>query len=266
LFLVSCSESSGQPFSPQNFSTVYFDIEFDLSDSEKVNFGYIRNIYVDLYDNIFVADAGTNSILIFSPGGQLIKDFRNQGQGPGEFLTLAQIYINHNSLFIVDSQQLKVSEFEILNDEGDLIHISDTIYPDRAFRRVVNFWSWDKNRFLFVFGEGFSAHDLWKPKFEVVEFFDKKTKKYEQAFRSPQKEYFRYSNDRGFGVRPLPYGTKPTFAYSDKQLFYGHNSKFEIFKWNEFFQTANAYRLRMKPNYTVDTTDKLAGFHAGRPV
>lgn len=228
--MIACTSEPDSELNQEQFSEIVLSVEFDLSESNDIDFGFIRNIYVDSFNNIFVADAQSNSILIFDQNGELIQEFSNRGQGPGEYQTLAQMYVENQSLYIVDSSQLKVSEFRIENDLGELTHINDFIYPDRAFRRVVNFWPYDDDNYLFVFGEGFSPNDLWESKYERLELFNKFSREYTEVYQLPQREYFRFSNDRGFGVRPLAFGTKPIFSKEDGELFYGHNGDTRIYQ------------------------------------
>ncbi|WP_176719498.1 6-bladed beta-propeller [Rhodohalobacter halophilus] len=232
LLMIACSSDSDSEFNQEQLSEIELSVEFDLSESGDIDFGFIRNIYLDSFENIYVADAQRNSILILDQNGELIREFNNRGQGPGEYLTLAQIFVNNQSLYIVDSNQLKVSEFQIENDLGELTHIEDFIYPDRAFRRVVNFWPYDDENYLFVFGESFSQHDLWDIKYERLELFDKTSQVYTEVYQLPQREYFRFSNSGGFGIRVLPYGTKPIFSKNNGDIFYGHNSELTINKFN----------------------------------
>ncbi len=226
--LISCTSNSESEFNYEDLTEIELAVELDLSQSNEIDFGFIRNIYLDSFENIYVADILRNSILIIDQNGELVREFNNRGQGPGEYLTLAQIYVKNQSLYIVDSNQLKVSEFQIENEFGDLTHVEDFIYPDRAFRRVVNFWPWDNENYLFVFGESFSPHDLMNQKYESLELFNKNTQEYTEVYKLPQMEYFRFSNSGGFGIRPLPFGTKPVFNFSKGEIFYGHNSELTI--------------------------------------
>lgn len=253
LLLFSCSNESTSEFSPDKLSTIKLNSVFD-SDSEGINFGFIRNIQLDSFGNIYVSDEGSNSIFIFSSDGNLIKEFVNRGQGPGEYSTLAQISIKDNRLYIIDSSNLKVIEYEVENENAKLTHIEDTLYPDRAFRKVVNFWPWDDNTYLFVFGEGFSRHNLWEPKFERLQFFDKTTEEYTQLFQLPQLERFLYSNGNSFGIRTLPYGSKPTFELTNGNLFYGHNSETEIYNLN--FEDTTSSETVIKFNIDSDTVSE----------
>ncbi|WP_069131019.1 6-bladed beta-propeller [Rhodohalobacter halophilus] len=230
LLMLACTSESDTELNQEQVSEIELSVEFDLSETDDIDFGFIRNIYLDSFNNVFVADVQSNSILIFDQNGALIREFDNRGQGPGEYQTLAQIYVNNQSLYIVDSSQLKVSEFRIENDLGELTHIDDFIYPDRAFRRVVNFWPYDEENYLFVFGEGFSQQDLLETKYEKLQLFNKMTQEYTEVHQLPQREYFRFSNSRGFGVRPLAFGTKPIFSKENDVLFYGHNSEPTIHK------------------------------------
>lgn len=72
-------------------------------------------IEADSRGNIVVADAMTTpKIVVFSPGGQLLRRFGAKGAGPGEFVTISQIGIDaSDSLHVFDAPLRRISVFTV---------------------------------------------------------------------------------------------------------------------------------------------------------
>lgn len=254
-----CSRNEYLEFNEDTLETLSIHRDIDFSSLNNLDFGYIRSIYSDSNGNIYVLDWGRQSILIFSENGELIKEFVNRGEGPGEYLTIREIYIKNDFLYIVDNNQLKISKFKIINSEGDLTHIKDAIYPDRAFTRIDHFFVIDEDTYAFVFlKDGFSPHNLWDDKFAGLQLFDWKRQKYNEILEVPGREYFRFENGRGWGIRPLAFGTYPYFMFHEGEFYYGNNSEFNIDKYNlsgelvTTFQSINIDPISVPKNERMD--------------
>ncbi|CAN5680408.1 hypothetical protein BH23THE1_BH23THE1_22580 [soil metagenome] len=227
-----CTPNSDE-FNKDSLEALSSSREVDFSSINNLDFGYIHSVSSDSNGNIYVLDWGRQSVLIFTENGKLIREFENRGEGPGEYLSIREIYIKNDFLYIVDDNNLRISKFKISNSDGDLTHIKDTLYPDRAFTRIEHFFVIDEDTYAFVFlKDGFSAHNLWDDKFAGLQLFDWKRQKYNEILEVPGREYFRFENERGWGIRPLAFGTYPYFMFHEGEFYYGDNSEFNIDKYN----------------------------------
>lgn len=82
------------------------------ADGDKVLFGNIRSIAVNQSGEIFVGEGLGSIVYVFSPDGQLERQFGGEGDGPGEFSWLQDIVIGpSDSVFVLDWWQRRVSVF-----------------------------------------------------------------------------------------------------------------------------------------------------------
>ena len=83
-----------------------------LGDTEEGFFAQVTDVAVDRHGRIYIADRSSYQIKIFSATGQSIMNLGSNGQGPGEFASLASIHIGRgDTLFAYDSRQRRMSVF-----------------------------------------------------------------------------------------------------------------------------------------------------------
>jgi hypothetical protein len=89
------------------------------SKSTDYNLGNIKDIAVDRERNIYIADAMSMSINVFSREGEYVNSIGRRGRGPGEFLSFKEITVsNKNELLVVDKRQFRIIKF---NTSGELL-------------------------------------------------------------------------------------------------------------------------------------------------
>lgn len=99
----------------------------ELGDESEM-FGYIRDLTIDPQDNIYVADSYELNISVYNSGGEFLREFGREGQGPGEFQTLDGIcWCNKdNNLYIADRRNHRITRF---SPEGKLLGATkDTLF------------------------------------------------------------------------------------------------------------------------------------------
>ncbi len=96
-----------------------FSIEEDLKigeiqGDENYMFNVIGPLAVDDEGNIYVADLGERHIKVFDVNGEFLRVFGREGQGPGEFGRIWDIYINaKNELMVIDERYRKIHYFSL---------------------------------------------------------------------------------------------------------------------------------------------------------
>ena len=93
----------------------HFDLSMFTSEGEfikiigkkgkgKGEWTYPKGIAVDANDNIYVADAKLNKIIVYDKDGNFIREFGKEGKGPGEFSDIGPICLDSdNNLYVSDA-------------------------------------------------------------------------------------------------------------------------------------------------------------------
>lgn len=77
-------------------------------------------------DTAYVVDYGDKCVVAFNLDGNLLFRFGRSGQGPGEFLAPRAIAFNSNTVYVVDSQLSRISEFGADGSFNRTIRMEDT--------------------------------------------------------------------------------------------------------------------------------------------
>lgn len=82
------------------------------AEGDTVLFGDVRSIAINQSGKIFVGEGLGSIVYVFSPNGQLERQFGGEGDGPGEISWLQDIVIGpSDSVFVLDWWQRRVSVF-----------------------------------------------------------------------------------------------------------------------------------------------------------
>ena len=84
-------------------------IQLETNDSLLFN-GKASYLYVTS-DYLFVADLKQKIILRYDKQGKFINKINRKGQGPEEYITLANIYFNDNAIYVCDLTKILVYDF-----------------------------------------------------------------------------------------------------------------------------------------------------------
>lgn len=86
-------------------------------------FGEVQGLAVDASGRIYVADAMTHAIRVFSPAGEPLGSVGRRGRGPGEFTRLQDVVVARgDSLFALDIALQRVTAYSL----GDLPSLAYT--------------------------------------------------------------------------------------------------------------------------------------------
>jgi hypothetical protein len=93
--------------------TISFYKDKIYGSSKKITIGKIGAIAVDGSGRVFMADEQKRAIDVFKPGGRFLKQLGDNGKGPGEFSSIANLQVIGNHLYVYDENQLKESVFTL---------------------------------------------------------------------------------------------------------------------------------------------------------
>jgi hypothetical protein len=115
LLLFSC----GKPSSEKTFSALSREAYIEhaipveevltLEESDEVFFGTIGSLATDSRGNIFVVDRQANHVIRFNPDGDLVATFGREGEGPGEFRYMSNMFVSRDTLYIYDFQNARLT-------------------------------------------------------------------------------------------------------------------------------------------------------------
>lgn len=87
-------------------------------------------------DLLIVADNVRNSLVLFHVNGNSHSSTGGKGRGPGEFEVINQLHKGFDGfLYVLDRMQVRVSQFEVGNDE---IHYVQSFSPDIPNQKVLH--------------------------------------------------------------------------------------------------------------------------------
>ncbi|MDH3215266.1 MAG: 6-bladed beta-propeller [Candidatus Krumholzibacteria bacterium] len=67
-------------------------------ENDELFFGRLSQIVQDAEGNVYVLDSQLSEILVFSPSGEHLRTIGREGEGPGEFANVSDMYLSPNGL------------------------------------------------------------------------------------------------------------------------------------------------------------------------
>jgi hypothetical protein len=113
LLAAELSAESKNTFEKQNPIGIVFDSETVYEETNNVHFGSITSVVVDNKSRVFMADNSQLKIHIFNPDGSYVRSLGRQGQGPGEFENISELFLDNKYLHVVDRMQRRISVFDL---------------------------------------------------------------------------------------------------------------------------------------------------------
>ena len=96
---------------------ISFDRRASYGDTESVFIGSISGVAVADDGTLFMGDRTEAVVHVYTESGEYQTAFGGKGEGPGEFLSASNIKLFENELFILDTQQQRISVFDPVNGE-----------------------------------------------------------------------------------------------------------------------------------------------------
>lgn len=135
--LTSCMGDDGP--SPDLSSPGSYPVSFELLDTfgstgpedPAQPLGRMGGIDVDAEGRVYVADAMENAIRVFLPSGELLTTLGQQGEGPGEFSRLTDVFVTGSSVWAVErGPAIKMTRF---SQQGDVIETTSWPFGSKMF-------------------------------------------------------------------------------------------------------------------------------------
>ncbi|NBC02188.1 MAG: 6-bladed beta-propeller [Bacteroidetes bacterium] len=126
--LSSCREEQiSQPIiHTSGLPPLQFQHQFNIRDTDELILQRIRNVTTDSQGRIYLTDAASLQIHVFSAEGKFETSIGRQGEGPGEFLAILNTYIDQKDRLIVyDRQKANNTIFTQKDDKWEIEQIFD---------------------------------------------------------------------------------------------------------------------------------------------
>jgi DNA-binding beta-propeller fold protein YncE len=152
--LVPTSTFTPEPSTPtiEVTMTPVLPVELNSITAEGMNAPY--GIAFNSLGNIYVNDAGSNRVLVFDAGGNLLEKWDKQGSGEGEFKTLGfgSLAIDANdNVFVVDIGNSRIQKFD--KDGNFMLQWGSQGKEDGQFIRAIGITT-DKDGNVYVTDDG----------------------------------------------------------------------------------------------------------------
>ncbi|WP_290875130.1 6-bladed beta-propeller [Gracilimonas sp.] len=117
MFLSSCERTDNENPTNNRESIVIENLEL-FSDFDR--HGLVRPVQIETLPNgnVAVLDNQTNKVHILDINGKIITSFGGEGRGPCESLSAMQLQISDEAIYVVDSNQRRINQF---NHEGGCV-------------------------------------------------------------------------------------------------------------------------------------------------
>jgi len=110
LLLAGCAADDGMELPAEDFPALALH---EVDRMSEPLFGSIAGIAVDSQGRMFVGDGQALEIAVFEADGQLLRTIGTGGQGPGEFLSLADLRVIEDGLFVHDMQARRTTYWSL---------------------------------------------------------------------------------------------------------------------------------------------------------
>jgi hypothetical protein len=237
----ACSQNEGAPvasgdiFGIETFSApASIDVQQDLeigTTSSIYSFQYLADIAIDSKGAIYVVDAATSDVQVFSREGELLTRIGARGNGPGEFQQISEVEVtSHDSLYIYDGSLYRISVFRITDNppgaELQRVLTVPTLPDGRTAQRL---WVFDSGDFLVGYSEGYSASDLNEDKTLSVWSFTNTGELRGELFSMPAGDMLvQDRGNGGFRVSTMPFGREPVIRVFGDHIYAGRNDSLRI--------------------------------------
>jgi hypothetical protein len=125
-FMLGCRSKTPTPDGPSSDANVVA-LE-DYSTIVSYEQGALTNPNILRYggnSHLFVYDAGKSQVIELDSSGTIVNEFGRQGRGPGEFISVNNIFLNNEYLYAIDQIQLRISRFRLNGDLESTMNYGD---------------------------------------------------------------------------------------------------------------------------------------------
>ena len=199
----------------------------DEAAGDSILFGRIYGMAVDSEGRIFVSDRSEQAVLVLSEQGNLVGRIGRQGEGPGEFSRIGNVYIGvKDSVYVHDSRKDHVAVFEpntwifvrqVALASNDSLGYPGTLIGISALGPIV------------TYSHGIGASDdLKAPRFRPIFLNSWSGTPIRRLARLPDHEVRFIATPTSISMRVVPFGRAPVYRYRAGLLYSGWNETIDI--------------------------------------
>ena len=229
--MAACQRDGGDASrSEESYPQIVLSEIFRIGDEaagDTVVFGGIDGLAVNAAGQLFVGDASSMDISVFSAGGVLIGKFGSRGVAPGEFRDISNVLVGRNdSIYVFDTRQ------------GLSVFAPETWLFQRRFKIVRNDSVGNTSNVIGITDMGpitlhsFSirVNNLDADRFRVAALTSWAGTMVRILARLPDLELLLFvSPEQTPALRFVPFGRRPTFSFSPSgKLYSGWNETIDI--------------------------------------
>lgn len=170
---------------------------------EPLRFYRIGPIVVDDTGTLYVANNGSGEVRVFSESGRFVRSIGRQGEGPGEFRHISLMFLDGETLVMLDGPTLRITR---MSTDGDVVDTwrasadSQVVYPvgrtsDGWLLQVDRYGGWP---YQIGVAHRDTARILYSPSLEDARPSSARSE--EDDARSAAETIVRYPKKRQFGI------------------------------------------------------------------
>ncbi|HSH50084.1 MAG TPA: 6-bladed beta-propeller, partial [Bacteroidales bacterium] len=195
---------------------------------------------------LLVANLDLNSIYLFSKDGKKLKQISRQGRGPGEFISLGDIFMDvKDNLYALDRNYGKVTVFSPPNYE-----VSDElpIKPRLNNQRPEYLFITNDGDYLIAYSEILSINNSENKDNTLYSIDTSRGYVKNTVLKYTDDQIFVYANENRISTMSVPYGYKSILKIGpDGNLFWGKTNRGNIKIFNEKGIQINSIKIDHDP-------------------
>lgn len=205
-----------------------------FGNSDDVPIGRISNVDVDDTENVYISEGsrGNQAIHVFNSEGTYLKQIGRSGEGPGEFLSIFDMKVYKNRLFVLDRNLLRIQIFNIddysLFGQASLKPSQWDRSGDQTMTFPDNIFGLNDSTLLASFNHltfDIDTKSYYKLDFEGNVISDRIfTHNYIKHLEDPSSLSYFYDPFGGRGLAVLSSNNNIYFSWSEEMLFKVYNS------------------------------------------
>lgn len=203
------------------------------TDENAYLFGRIVGLAVDSKDRILVADLRPPSVAVFSVDGEWLGSVGGVGEGPGEYVTVGDVFVGpSDSVYVMDSRGAR-SGFPRLHvyDPTDFTYVRQIQFPyDEDWGGVSSAVGVSDHGPIMGYNTMMLPDNVGEPRHSYAVLTSWAGERIHELARLPDRDmYFGLSPDGNLFAQQIKYAPSSVFRLSASQLFYsGLNAEIDI--------------------------------------
>ncbi|HKK61341.1 MAG TPA: 6-bladed beta-propeller [Bacteroidales bacterium] len=183
------------------------NVKYELSVIGDFEFGLINNIDIGEDNKIYVNDL-LLGILVFDDYGKLLMNYKSEGQGPGDFISIEDILVFNDKLYTLDPDLFRVSVFSRHSLEyQDSYELPPINNNDGFILAPSKLWRLSDGNFIVEYRGNYNRENLNRDHLRQYVLTDSLFSLLDESlFESKDREMLTYSEGSEFLVSMHPFG------------------------------------------------------------